>query len=58
MRGSRPTWSNLLDKPLEEVAGILGIPVGTAASRLHRALRILRAKLDHDDRRTSREVAG
>jgi RNA polymerase sigma-70 factor (ECF subfamily) len=47
-----------LDKPLDEVAAMLGVPVGTAASRLHRALRILRAKLDHDDRRTSREVAG
>jgi RNA polymerase sigma-70 factor, ECF subfamily len=47
-----------LDKPLDEVAGILGVPVGTAASRLHRAMRILRSKLDADDRLGSRGVAG
>jgi RNA polymerase sigma-70 factor (ECF subfamily) len=47
-----------LDKPLDEVAEMLGVPVGTAASRLHRALRILRSKLDQDDRPTSQEVAG
>ena len=46
-----------LDKPLDEVAEMLGVPTGTAASRLSRALRILRSKLDQDDRRT-REVAG
>ena len=33
------------------------VPVGTAASRLHRALRILRSKLD-DDRQSRGEVAG
>jgi RNA polymerase sigma-70 factor (ECF subfamily) len=47
-----------LDKPLDEVAEMLGVPVGTAASRLHRALRILRSKLDQYDRRTSQEMAG
>ena len=31
--------------PLPEVAGALGIPVGTAKSRLNRALGILRARL-------------
>jgi RNA polymerase sigma-70 factor (ECF subfamily) len=46
-----------LDKPLDEVARILEIPVGTAHSRLHHAMRALRAALDADSRRTAREVA-
>ena len=46
-----------LDKPLDEVARILEIPVGTAHSRLHHAMRALRAALDADARRTAREVA-
>jgi RNA polymerase sigma-70 factor (ECF subfamily) len=46
-----------LDKPLDEVAGILAIPVGTAHSRLHHAMRALRAALDADARRTAREAA-
>jgi len=46
-----------LDKPLDEVAKILEIPVGTAHSRLHHAMRALRAALDADARRTVREVA-
>ena len=41
-----------LDLPLPAVAASLGIPVGTAKSRLHRALRSLRAALDADDRPT------
>jgi RNA polymerase sigma-70 factor (ECF subfamily) len=36
--------------PLNEVADILGIPEGTAKSRLHRATQALRATLDADDR--------
>jgi len=36
--------------PLTEVADILGIPVGTARSRLHYALRTLRAAVEADDR--------
>jgi RNA polymerase sigma factor (sigma-70 family) len=35
---------------LLEVAGLLGIPVGTAKSRLHRAVRTMRASLDADAR--------
>ena len=33
-----------------EVADVLGIPVGTAQSRLHRALETLRAAIDADER--------
>ena len=39
-----------LDLPLDRVADILGIPVGTAHSRLHHAMRGLRAALDADAR--------
>jgi RNA polymerase sigma-70 factor (ECF subfamily) len=46
-----------LDLPLDRVAEILGIPVGTAHSRLHHAMRALRAALDADERRPVREVA-
>jgi RNA polymerase sigma-70 factor (ECF subfamily) len=36
--------------PLTEVADVLGIPVGTARSRLHYALRTLRGAVEADDR--------
>jgi RNA polymerase sigma-70 factor (ECF subfamily) len=36
--------------PLNEVADVLRIPVGTARSRLHYALRVLRAAVEADDR--------
>jgi RNA polymerase sigma-70 factor (ECF subfamily) len=39
-----------LDLPLTDVAVTLGIPLGTAKSRLHRALGQLRAALDADAR--------
>ena len=41
-----------LDLPLPAVAATLGIPVGTARSRLHYAIRALRAALDADARAT------
>ena len=46
-----------LDLPLDRVADILDIPVGTAHSRLHHAMRGLRAALDADARPPVREVA-
>ena len=46
-----------LDQPLDEIARIIGIPVGTAHSRLHHAMRGMRAALDADARPTEREAA-
>jgi RNA polymerase sigma-70 factor (ECF subfamily) len=46
-----------LDKPLDEIARILEIPVGTAHSRLHHAMRGMRAALEADARPTPREAA-
>ena len=45
-----------LDLPLDRVAEILGIPVGTAHSRLHYAMRGLRAALDADARPRRRRL--
>ena len=45
-----------LDMPLDEVAETLGVPVGTVRSRLHHAMRGLRAALEADARPTSREA--
>jgi RNA polymerase sigma-70 factor (ECF subfamily) len=45
-----------LDLPLDRVAELLGIPAGTAASRLHYAMRGLRAAIDADARSTAREA--
>ncbi len=39
-----------LGYPLTEIAATLGIPEGTARSRLHYAVRQLRAALDEDGR--------
>ena len=44
-----------VDLPLSEVAETLGIPEGTVRSRLHHAMRGLRAALDADARPTRRE---
>ncbi len=46
-----------VDLPLEEVAEILGIPIGTVRSRLFHAMRGLRAALEADARPALREVA-
>ena len=46
-----------LDWPLDRVAETLGVPVGTVRSRLHHAIRGLRAALDADARPPAREVA-
>jgi RNA polymerase sigma-70 factor (ECF subfamily) len=45
-----------LDMPLEEVAESLGIPIGTVRSRLHYAMRGLRAALEADARPQRREA--
>ena len=45
-----------LDLPLDEVAGMLNVPVGTVRSRLHHAMRGLRAALDADARPVPREA--
>ena len=45
-----------LDLPLEEVADTLGIPLGTVRSRLHHAMRGLRAALDADARPARQEA--
>ena len=45
---------HFMDMPLDLVADSLGIPVGTVASRLHYAMRGMRAALDAD----ARHVAG
>ena len=41
---------NYLDLPMPQVASTLGIPLGTAKSRLHRGLQVMRAALDADAR--------
>jgi RNA polymerase sigma-70 factor (ECF subfamily) len=46
-----------LDMPLDEVAETLGVPIGTVRSRLHYAMRGLRAALDADARPAARKVA-
>jgi RNA polymerase sigma-70 factor (ECF subfamily) len=46
-----------LDLPLDEVADVLGAPIGTVRSRLHHAMRGLRAALEADERPATREVA-
>ena len=48
---------HFLDLPLERVAEILGVPAGTVYSRLHYAIRGLRAAIDADARPAAREAA-
>jgi len=48
-------FHHYLGLPLPEVAGRLGIPLGTAKSRLRHATAALRASLDADDRTTTTE---
>jgi RNA polymerase sigma-70 factor (ECF subfamily) len=45
-----------LDLTLDDVADALGVPVGTVRSRLHHAMRGLRAALDADARPAPQEV--
>ena len=45
------------DLPLDRVAEILDIPPGTVRSRLHHAMRGMRAALDADARASAREAA-
>ena len=46
-----------LDLPTDRVAEILGVPIGTVHSRLHHAMRGMRAALDADARPTGQEAA-
>ncbi len=46
-----------LDLPLDRVADVLDIPRGTARSRLHYAMRALRAAIEADARAVDREEA-
>ena len=46
-----------LGMTLDEVADALGVPAGTARSRLHYAVRAMRAALEADERPPMREVA-
>jgi RNA polymerase sigma-70 factor (ECF subfamily) len=41
---------HLVGLPISEIAEILGVPYGTVGSRLHHAMRALRAALDAGDR--------
>jgi RNA polymerase sigma factor (sigma-70 family) len=47
-----------LDLPLPAVASALGLPLGTAKSRLHRGLGLLRAALDADARESHATAEG
>lgn len=46
-----------MDLPLTQVAEALDIPMGTVRSRLHHAVRALRASLDADARPVAKEIA-
>ncbi len=59
-----PEWRALvvlhyyLGMPLPEAASVLGIPLGTAKSRLHRSLSAMRIAMTIDDTTVSTPVAG
>ena len=44
------------DLPAERVAEIVGVPIGTVHSRLHHAMRAMRAALDADERPAAAEA--
>jgi RNA polymerase sigma-70 factor, ECF subfamily len=46
-----------LDLPLDQVAELVGAPVGTVGSRLHYAMRAMRKAIDADTHPTSQEAA-
>ncbi len=64
LRHLDPEWRAIvvmhyfLGMPLPDVAGTLGIPLGTAKSRLHRSLSAMRATVLVDETRTTPAVAG
>lgn len=47
-----------LDLPLEQVASVVGVPIGTVKSRLHRALAEMRAALEADARPVGADGSG
>jgi RNA polymerase sigma-70 factor, ECF subfamily len=47
-----------LGMPLPEVAGLLGIPLGTAKSRLHRSLLAMRSAVGADEAPMTSSIAG
>jgi DNA-directed RNA polymerase specialized sigma24 family protein len=42
--------------PMDAVAEVVGVPVGTVKSRLHYAIRLLRAAIAADDRTEAPEA--
>ncbi len=62
LRRLEPEWRAVvvmhyfLGMPLPDVAAALGIPLGTAKSRLHRAIGLMRANLEGEDTRADGRV--